>query len=159
MAQIAKTEADMAASSAKDAGDKVAELGKQTLAQAAEITRDAASHAETFVREGLQSVRPTVDTAAEVGQNTARRAREGMAENNQNLLDLLNEQARHNVHVLQTLTQTANWGASKCAGMPGAGQSAWRSLAGDGRGRPMLTLAGSDRARSSALSSRPPGSG
>jgi len=110
MAQIAKTEADMAASSAKDAGDKVAELGKQTIAQAAEITRDAASHAETFVREGLQSVRPTVDAAAEVGQNTARRAREGMAENNQNLLDLLNEQARHNVHVLQTLTQPANWG-------------------------------------------------
>ena len=33
MAQIAKTEADMAASSAKDAGDKVAELGKQTTAR------------------------------------------------------------------------------------------------------------------------------
>ena len=47
MAQIAKTEADMATSSAKDAGDKVAELGKQTTAAAAEITRDAAGQAET----------------------------------------------------------------------------------------------------------------
>ena len=110
MAQIAKTEAGMAASSAKDAGDKVAELGKQTIAKAAEITRDAASHAETFVREGLQSVRPTVAAAAEVGQNSARRAQEGMVEINQSLLALLNEQARHNVQVLQTLAQPANWG-------------------------------------------------
>ena len=76
MAQIAKTEADKAASSAKDAGDKIAELGKQTTAKAAEITRDAASQAETFARRGLQSVRPTVDAAAEVGQNTARRAQD-----------------------------------------------------------------------------------
>ena len=110
MAQIAKTEADMATSSAKDAGDKVAELGKQTTAAAAEITRDAASQAEAFVRKGLQSVRPTVAAAAEVGQNTARRAQEGMAETNQSLLDVLHEQARHNVQVLQTLAQPANWG-------------------------------------------------
>ena len=110
MAQIAKTEADMAASSAKDAGDKVAELGKQTTAAAAEITRDAASQAEAFARKGLQSVRPTVAAAAEVGQNTARRAQEGMAETNQSLLDVLHEQARHNVRILQTLAQPANWG-------------------------------------------------
>ena len=110
MAQIAKTEADKAASSAKDAGDKVTELGKQTTAAAAAITRDAASQAETFVRKGLQSVRPTVDAAAEIGQNTARRAQEGMAEINQSLLDVLHEQARHNVHVLRTLTQPASWG-------------------------------------------------
>ena len=110
MAQIAKTEADKAASSAKDAGDKVTELGKQTTAAAAEITRDAASQAETFVRKGLQSVRPTVDAVAEVGQNTARRAQEGVTEINQSLLDMLNEQARHNVQVVRTLAQPANWG-------------------------------------------------
>ena len=63
--------------SAKDAGDKIAELGKQTTDKAAEITRDAARQAETFIRRGLQSVRPTVDAAAEVGQNTARRAQDG----------------------------------------------------------------------------------
>ena len=33
-----------------------------------------------------------------------------MAEINQSLLDLLNEQARHNVQVVQTLAQPANWG-------------------------------------------------
>ena len=38
MAQIAKTEADKAASSAKYAGDKIAELGKQAADKAAEIT-------------------------------------------------------------------------------------------------------------------------
>ena len=43
MAQIARTEADKAASSAKDAGGKIAELGKQTADKAAEITRDAAA--------------------------------------------------------------------------------------------------------------------
>jgi hypothetical protein len=133
MAQIAKTEADMAASSAKDAGDKVAELGKQTIAKAADITRDAASQAESFVREGLQSVHPTVDATAEVGQNTVRRAQEGMAEINQSLLALLNEQARHNVHVLQTLAQPANWGKAVqlqseflSASLQRAAQFAWR---------------------------------
>ena len=110
MAQIARPAADKAADTARKARNEVAELGKQTIAKAAEITRDAASHAETFVREGLQSVRPTVAAAAEVGQNTARRAQEGMAEINQSLLDLLHEQVRHNVQVLQTLAQPANWG-------------------------------------------------
>ena len=133
MAQIAKTEADKAASSAKDAGDKIAELGKQTTAKAAEITRDAAGQAEAFVRKGLQSVRPTVDAAAEIGQNTARRAQEGMAEINQSLLDLLNEQARHNVQVLQTLAQPAKWGKAVelqseflSASLQRAAQFAWR---------------------------------
>lgn len=135
MAQIAKTEADKAASSAKDAGDKVAELGKQTTAAAAENTRDATSQAETFVRKGLQSVRPAVDTAVEVGQNTARRAQEGMAEVNQSLLELLNEQARHNVQVLQTLAQPAKWSKAAelqseflRASLQRAAQFAWRYL-------------------------------
>ena len=110
MPQIARTEADKAANSAKDAGDRVAELGKQTTDKAAVIARDAASQAETFARRGLQSVRPTGDAVAAVGQNTARRAGSGMAEINQSLLDLLNEQTRHHVQVVQTLTQPANWG-------------------------------------------------
>ena len=133
MAQIAKTEADKATSGAKDAGDRIAELGKQTTAKAAEITRDTAGQAETFVRRGLQSVPPTVDAAAEIGQNTARRAQEGMAEINQSLLDLFNEQARHNVQVLQTLAQPANWGKAVqlqneflSASLQRAAQFAWR---------------------------------
>ena len=111
MPQIARTEAD----------------------KAAEIARDAARQAETFARRGFQSVRPTVDAVAEVGQNTARRAQEGMAEINQSLLDLFNEQARHNVQVLQTLAQPANWGKAVqlqneflSASLQRAAQFAWR---------------------------------
>ena len=48
MAQIARTEADKAASSAKNAGDKIAEMGKQ-------ITDKAAVQAENVVRGGFQS--------------------------------------------------------------------------------------------------------
>ena len=56
-----------------------------------------------------------------------------MAEINQSLLDLLNEQARHNVQVLQTLAQPANWGKAVelqseflSASLQRAAQFAWR---------------------------------
>ena len=96
MAQIARTEADKAASSAKDAGGKIADK--------------AAVQAENVVRGGFQSARQAVDAGAEVAQETAGRANAGMNEINQNLVELLNQQARHNVQLFQTLAQPSNWG-------------------------------------------------
>ncbi len=96
MAQIARTEVDKAASSAKDAGGKIADK--------------AAVQAENVVRGGFQSARQAVDAGAEVAQETAGRANAGMNEINQNLVELLNQQARHNVQLFQTLAQPSNWG-------------------------------------------------
>ena len=109
MAQIAKTEADKAASSAKDAGDKVAELGKQTTDKAAGSSRERCPRrlAVCCVRRSMPGPRSA--------QKTAGRAQAGMAEINQSLLDLLNQQARHNVQVVQTLAQPSNWGKAVAA--------------------------------------------
>src|SRR3954451_9016103 len=109
MAQIARTETNKATKPVKNATDNVAELGKRTTDKAAEVTREVTSQAENVARSGFQSVRQAVDAAAEVEQKTARRAGEGMTKLNQSLVDLLTEQAKHNVQVFQALAQPANW--------------------------------------------------
>jgi hypothetical protein len=108
MAQVARIEADKARN-AKDAGDKAAELGKQATEKVAESTRDAVAQAEAVADHGYRSVRQAADAVAEAGQDTLRLGEKGLAEVNHSLLDLLNQQTRHNVQVAQTLAQPANW--------------------------------------------------
>ena len=103
MAQIARPEADKAADAARNARNEIAELGKQ-------ITDEAAGQAENVARSSFQSARQAVDAGAEVGQKIAGRAEVGMTEINQSLVELLNQQARHNVQLFQTLAQPTNWG-------------------------------------------------
>ena len=103
MAQIARPEADKAADAARNVRNEIAELGKQ-------ITDDAAGQAENVARSSFQSARQAVDAGAEVGRKIAGRAEVGMTEINQSLIELLNQQARHNVQLFQTLAQPTNWG-------------------------------------------------
>ena len=110
MAQIARTEADKATNTAKNATDNVAELSKRTTVKTAEVTRETAGQAENVAQGSLQSLRQAVDAAAEVERKTVRRAGEGMAEVSQVLVDLVNEQTRHNIQLFHALTQTVDWG-------------------------------------------------
>ena len=103
MAQIARPEADKAADAARKARNEIAELGKQ-------MTDQAAGQAENLARSGFQSARQAVDAGGEVGQKIAERAEAGMTEVNQNLVELLTEQTKHNVQLFQTLAQPSNWG-------------------------------------------------
>ena len=102
MAQIARPEADKV-DTARNARNEIAELGKQ-------ITDDAEGQAENVARSSFQSARQAVDAGAEVGRKIAGRAEVGMTEINQSLVELLNQQARHNVQLFQTLAQPTNWG-------------------------------------------------
>ena len=102
MAQIARPEADKV-DTARNARNEIAELGKQ-------ITDEAAGQAENVARSSFQSARQAVDAGAEVGRKIAGRAEVGMTEINQSLVELLNQQARHNVQLFQTLAQPTNWG-------------------------------------------------
>ena len=108
-AQLGKQATDNAAELSKQATDDAAKLGKQAPYKAAEVTREAAGQAENVARSGLQVVRRTVDAVAEVEQQTARRAAEGTSEISQVLIDLINEQTRHNVAAFQALTQAVDW--------------------------------------------------
>jgi hypothetical protein len=80
MARTARTEADEAINVAENATDKVTT-----------VMRDATG------------------AAFETGRVAARRSAESAAELGQVFADLVNEQAKHNVAVLKTLTETANW--------------------------------------------------
>ena len=81
------------------------------MAQIARPEADkAAGQAEKVVHGGFQSARQAVDAAAEAERRAAHRAGGGVAEINQSLVELLNQQAKHNVQVFQALAQPANWG-------------------------------------------------
>ena len=102
MAQTAKTGADAAAENMKHATENVAEIGKRAAHETAE-------RAEGNVREGAQLVRRTTEAAGEVQRQVAHRSAEGTAELGQVLVDLLNEQTRHNVETFKALTGAVDW--------------------------------------------------
>jgi hypothetical protein len=80
MARTARTEANEAIDVAENATDKVTTITRDVTGAAFEMSR-AASH----------------------------RSAEGAAELGQVFADLVNEQTKHNVEVLRTLTQAVNW--------------------------------------------------
>ena len=102
MAQTAKTGADAAADNAKHAAENVAEIGKRAAHETAE-------RAEGNMREGAQLVRRTTEAAGEVQRQVAHRSAEGTAELGQVLVDLMNEQTRHNVETFKALTGAVDW--------------------------------------------------
>ena len=110
MAQIATNAADKATTAAKNATANVAEAGKRTSDKTAEIRRETAGQAANAVRDSLRVVRQAADAAAEVEQKTVSRAGAGMAELNRALVDLLQQQTRDNVQLVQALAQPTNWG-------------------------------------------------
>jgi phasin family protein len=81
MARTARTEADEAIGVTENVTDKVTS-----------ITRDVTG---TVFEKGRAAAGRSTEVAAELGQVFA---------------NLVNEQAKHNVEVLRTLTQAANWG-------------------------------------------------
>jgi hypothetical protein len=103
MAQIARPEPDKPADAAGNARDRVAELGER-------ITGKAADQAGSVARDGFRSARQAVDAGAGVGQEVAGHAGAGVAEVNQSPVELLNQQARHNVQLFQALAQPTNRG-------------------------------------------------
>jgi hypothetical protein len=109
MAQIANTGAEKAADTAKTTTDNLAEVGKRTADQTAEVTREAAERGENVARRGVQVVRRTVDAAAEVEGAVAYRSAEGASELGQVLVDLLNQQTRHNLETLTALGSAVDW--------------------------------------------------
>lgn len=109
MAQTAKTEAEKAANTAQDAAGNVAELGKRTAEKAGDAAREAAGTTEDLAREGFQLARRATGAAIEVEHAAARRSAEGTAELGQALIELVNEQTRHNVEAFRALTRTVDW--------------------------------------------------
>ena len=103
MAQIARPEAGKAADATKNTRNEIAELGKK-------ITEQTAGQAENLARRGIQSARQAVDAGGERGEKLAEHAQAGATEVNQNLVQLITEQTKHNIQLFQALAQPSNWG-------------------------------------------------
>jgi len=111
MAQISKTEENIkgAADQAKHAADNVAELGKRGVDQAADVAREAADRTEETVRRGVQVAQRTTGAMSHVQREVAQRTNEGAAELGRALVELANEQTRHNLETFSALTQAVDW--------------------------------------------------
>jgi hypothetical protein len=109
MAQTANTGAEKAADTVKNTSDHVAEVGKRTAEQTTAVAREATERGENVARRGVHAVRRTVDAAAEVEGAVARRSAEGANELGQALVDLLNQQTRHNLETLTALGSAVDW--------------------------------------------------
>ena len=102
MAQIARNEAEKAT-------DNVAELGKRTADKGADAAREAIDRTETTARRGFEVAQRTAGAALEVERAVARRSAEGATQISQAFAELVKEQARHNVAVLQALSRAVDW--------------------------------------------------
>jgi hypothetical protein len=98
MAQTARTEAEKAANTAKDTTDNIAELGKRTT-----------DRAEDVAHRSLQVVQRTAGAALEVERAVAHSSAEGTAALGQALIDLMNEQTRHNLETWTALAHAVDW--------------------------------------------------
>ena len=108
MAQIATNTADKATTAAKNATANVAEAGKRTSDKTAEVMRETAGQAANAVRDSLRVVRQAADAGRGRAETVSRAG--AMAELNRALLDLLHQQTRDNVQLVQALAQPAKWG-------------------------------------------------
>jgi hypothetical protein len=103
MAQIARN------NEAEKATDNVTGLGKRTADKSANVAREAVEGTEDTARRGFDAARRTAGAALEVERAVARRSAEGATEIGQAFAELVKEQARHNIAVLQALSRAVDW--------------------------------------------------
>jgi hypothetical protein len=94
---------------AEKAADNVAELGKRAADRGTDVAREAIDRTEGTARRGFEYAQRTAGSALEVERTVARRSAEGATQISQAFAELVKEQARHNVAVLQALSRTIDW--------------------------------------------------
>jgi hypothetical protein len=94
---------------AEKATDNVAELGKRAADRGTDVAREAIDRTEGTARRGFEYTQRTAGAALEVERTVARRSAEGATQISQAFAELVKEQARHNVAVLQALSRTIDW--------------------------------------------------
>jgi hypothetical protein len=109
MAQIAKPAAEKAEDTVKDATDHAVEQGKRTAEQGGAVAREAAERTGDMARHGLQVAQRTAEAAGELQREVAQRSTEHTSELGRVLVDLVQEQTRHNLKTLAALAGAVDW--------------------------------------------------
>ena len=89
--------------------DRVAEVGKRTVEQTAEVTRELTDRTGNLIQQGLRVVQGTTDAARALPREVARQSAEGTAELGRTLLSLVHEQTRQNLDTMQALATAVDW--------------------------------------------------
>ena len=109
MAQIAKTEAKKALDTAKGGTVTVTELRQRAADQGADVVHEVAERAEDAAHRGARTLQRMASTVGEAQRAEARQVAEGTTGFSRVLIDLANEQTRHNLATLKALTGTVDW--------------------------------------------------
>ena len=110
MAQIARNTADKATTAAKNATDNVAEAASGPPTRRPRSCARPPAKPRTPYETASASFGKRPMPRPRSSRKPSRRAGAGMAELNRALLDLLHQQTRDNVQLVQALAQPANWG-------------------------------------------------
>jgi hypothetical protein len=105
MAQIARTGADKATDTTRNATNNIAELRKRTADQASDSAPKAVERTEAMA----QTVQRTAGALEKAQSQVAHQAAEGTTKLSRGFVDLMNEQTRHNLATLKALTGTVDW--------------------------------------------------
>jgi hypothetical protein len=105
MAQIARTGADKATDTTRNATNNIAELRKRTADQASDSAPKAVERTEAMA----QTVQRTAGALEKAQSQVAHQAAEGTTKLSRGFVDLMNEQTRHNLATLKALTGTVAW--------------------------------------------------
>lgn len=83
-----------------------AERGADNLTR---IARSNIQHGADAAREGIERARTSATATAETERQTVQQSAKGSAELGHTLVDLLGEQARHNMQVATAIGRAVNW--------------------------------------------------
>jgi hypothetical protein len=110
MAESAKSAAEKAVTTTKEATENLTEPAKRGVGQAADVTREMATNADEVARRGLQVVERVAGAAGEAQREVAQRSAEGTAQFGEAFAGLVKEQTRHNLEAMTALSRTVDWG-------------------------------------------------
>ena len=103
VARQAESHAEQTADAAGPVARNAAEATRSRAEAGAQVTSIAA-------RRGLETIQRTVNATTEAGRETMHRAAAGTTDLNQVLVDLWNEQTRHNLEVMTAFSRAVDWG-------------------------------------------------
>jgi hypothetical protein len=102
MARQAESHTEQTADATGSVARNAAEATRSSAEAGAQVTSITA-------RKGLETIQQTVNATTEAGRETMHRAAAGTADLSQGLVDLWNEQARHNLEAMTAFSQAVDW--------------------------------------------------
>ena len=103
--EVGKHVADQTAEVGKRTTIRIAQVGERAVEQTAEVMREVTDRTGKVIQQGL----PVIQGTSDVARAVARQSAEGSAEIGRTLLNLVHDQTRQHLDLLQALSAAVDW--------------------------------------------------